>query len=284
MRVTDNGNGRVTDNVTGLMWQKCSAGQTNDASCTGTPTGYSWYEATGTADATYNPGGATDVCGSLNLGGQTDWRLPTKKELMSIVNYGTYGPAIDGTYFPNTAAASGYWSSTTSAGDASLAWGVGFGNGYGGGGGKTNGLHVRCVRGSEAPAPDFANNGNGTVTDNVTGLVWEQCSAGQSGADCGAGAAGTYTWQGALDYCNGLSLAGSSGWRLPNVKELESITDDSRYSPAIDGTYFPNTAASGCWSSTTYASSASDAWYVSFGDGYVYGYSKPYYRHVRCVR
>ena len=64
---------------------------------------YNWYQACGTYDATYNPT-SQNVCGSLNLGGYSDWRLPTKKELMSIVDYSIPypGPTINTTYFPNT--------------------------------------------------------------------------------------------------------------------------------------------------------------------------------------
>src|SRR5208283_3635428 len=98
MSYTDNGNGTVTDNVTGLMWQNQDDGNK-----------YNWYQATGTYDATYNPT-SQNVCGSLSLGGYSDWRLPAVMELMSIVNYGIPppGPTINTTYFPNTGAY--YWS------------------------------------------------------------------------------------------------------------------------------------------------------------------------------
>ncbi|MBI5675180.1 MAG: DUF4214 domain-containing protein [Nitrospirae bacterium] len=121
-------------------------------------------------------------------------------------------------------------------------------------------------------AAPFTNNGNGTVTDIRTGLVWQQ------------GEPGYMTWGSALSYCNGLSLGGSTDWRLPNSKELESITDDSRYNPAIDTNYFPNALASYYWSSTTYAGSPNGAWHVGFYYGYVNGYSKLNSNYVRCVR
>lgn len=72
---TGNGAGTVTDNNTGLMWQRQDDGAT-----------YTWYQASGTYDAAYNLEG-TDVCGSLALGGYTDWRLPTKKELADLVDH-----------------------------------------------------------------------------------------------------------------------------------------------------------------------------------------------------
>jgi len=75
MSYTNNGNGTVTDNNTGLVWQKCSVGQNNDLSCSGTAAIYNWYQATGTADSTYNPSGGTNVCGALNtsiFGGHSD--------------------------------------------------------------------------------------------------------------------------------------------------------------------------------------------------------------------
>lgn len=135
---TDNGNGTVTDNNTGLMWQEQDNGNT-----------YNWYKASGTYDATYNPS-SESVCGSLTLGGFSDWRLPTKKELITIVDYGIPypGPTIKTTYFPNTKS-SNYWSSTTYAYYPDYAWGVGFYNGSVYYGYKDYYLYVRCVRGGQ---------------------------------------------------------------------------------------------------------------------------------------
>ncbi|MBI5194934.1 MAG: DUF1566 domain-containing protein [Nitrospirae bacterium] len=265
MSFSDNGNGTVTDNNTGFMWQKCSVGQNNDATCSGTAVTYNWYQASGTYDSSYNPS-STDVCGSLVFGGYSDWRLPAKKELMSIVDYSIPdpGPTINTTYFPNTKS-SYYWSSATLAVYPSLAWGVGFD-------GKGANGYVRCVRGGQYPSQSFTDNGNGTVTDNKTGLVWQQ------------GEPGEMSWGSALSYCEGLSLGGSTDWRLPNIKELESLTDDTRYSPAINTTYFPNTISSYYWSSTTSASYPYYACDVYFFDGYVYRYYKDFNYYVRCVR
>jgi len=118
---TDNGNGTITDNVTGLIWQK------EDDN-----TQRTWSDA-----GTY--------CDNLTLGGQSDWRLPSKKELISIVNYGTYSPSINTTYFPNTNS-SVYWSSTTIAYNSSGAWIVLFNDGYVVIDYKSSSYYVRCVR------------------------------------------------------------------------------------------------------------------------------------------
>lgn len=121
-------------------------------------------------------------------------------------------------------------------------------------------------------ASDFADNADGTVTDGNTGLMWQQ------------GEAGLMTWEDAITCCEGLSLAGYADWRLPNIKELESITDDSLHNPAIDTNYFPEAHASSYWSSTTGAYGTSDAWDVSFYYGCVGNGSKSYTSYVRCVR
>ncbi|MBI4847020.1 MAG: DUF1566 domain-containing protein [Nitrospirae bacterium] len=149
MSFTDNGNGTLTDNNTGLMWQRCSIGQNNDEACSGTAATYNWYRASGTYNASYNPS-SQDVCGSLGLGGYSDWRLPSKKELITIVDYSIPypGPTINTAYFPNTKS-SYYWSSTTYAYDPGSAWYVVFGVGYVDDDGKGSYVYVRCVRGGQ---------------------------------------------------------------------------------------------------------------------------------------
>ncbi len=121
-------------------------------------------------------------------------------------------------------------------------------------------------------AGDYTAN-NGTVTDNDTGLIWQQQDGSSQGRN----------WEGAIAYCEGLSLANQTDWRLPNIKELESITDDSRAYPAIDP-IFTGAFVSDYWSSTTYASYSDYAWRVDFSYGGVYGSPKYYGLYVRCVR
>jgi hypothetical protein len=119
----------------------------------------------------------------------------------------------------------------------------------------------------------FVNNGDGTVTDGGTGLMWQRQDNGSA-----------YTWVNALAYCEGLSLGGQSDWRLPNIKELRSIVDDSRYNPAIDTSVFPGTSSSYYWSSSSYAHYAYDAWQVDFYSGGVLSNDKIYGLYARCVR
>jgi hypothetical protein len=132
----DNGNGTVTDNNTGLIWQKCSNGQNNDRVCSGTASVYNWYEATG------------DVCKALRTGGHSDWRLPSKNELATIVDRSApqSGPTIKASYFPGTIKA-GYWSSTADASKPDFAWLVDFVKGHViPAVNKKNHWYVRCVR------------------------------------------------------------------------------------------------------------------------------------------
>jgi hypothetical protein len=103
---------------------------------------------------------------------------------------------------------------------------------------------------SAAPA-GYIDNLDGTVTDNDTGLMWQKTPP------VGAFA---YTWQAALAYCENSSLAAYTDWRLPTAKELESLTDKSRYYPPIDP-YFPAcTGACYFWSSTTDAGNSVNTW------------------------
>jgi hypothetical protein len=147
-------------------------------------------------------------------------------------------------------------------------------------------LAQTCRDDIPASAPDsrFNANGDGTVTDRATGLIWKQCAEGLSGADCLTGSATTFTWQQALQHAEAAVFAGSALWRLPNKKELASLVEQRCYLPAINSRFFPNTPSSWFWSSSPTAGDASYAWYVAFGSGYVSGYSRGYASYVRLVR
>ena len=104
--------------------------------------------------------------------------------------------------------------------------------------------------------------------DNITGLVWEVKTSDGGVRDVGK----TYTWANAATYpgtVNGLALCGYTDWRLPTVRELLSLIDSNTNNPAIDRTYFPNTASATYWSSLTHAADASFSWFVRFSDGFV---------------
>lgn len=130
---------------------------------------------------------------------------------------------------------------------------------------------IMLFSGVDVIAGDFTDNGDGTVSDGSTGLMWQQAEGG------------SMDWEGAITYCEALSLAGYTDWRLPNIKELESITEDSLFYLAIDTNYFPDANAY-YWSSTTYASFSFLAWRVLFSGGSVRYDRKSWNRYVRCVR
>ena len=246
---TDLGSGVVRDNVTGLEWQQATA-----------PGTFTWQQA-------------LDYCAGLSLGGHDDWRLPTIQELSTLIDSSIPqpGPTINTIYFPDTIAFR-YWSSTTCAFVSEVwVWQVHFDNGYVDySTGTSVLLYVRAVRGGQSQN-NFIYNGDGTVTDTATGLMWQQTTA-----------PGTFTWEQALTYCENLTLAGKSDWRLPNRNELQTIVNYSS-SPA---SYF-GCVPSPYWSSTADAGGSYFAWYVNFNDGRVCGYghgdmSVSYY--IRAVR
>jgi hypothetical protein len=116
--------------------------------------------------------------------------------------------------------------------------------------------------------------GQVVVTDNATGLMWVS-----NGTSTGCYSGGTRTWAQAISFAEGLTFAGYSDWRLPNIRELQSIVDYGRTNPPINPTYFPNTA-SYYWSSTTSTYSTDVAWLgggftVSLEKGYMNGYVRP---------
>jgi uncharacterized repeat protein (TIGR01451 family) len=270
----------VTDNLTGLMWAK------NANLPGGTKT---WSQA-------------IDYVAGMNAGtysnfGYTDWRLPNVNELESLVNGAESNTAtwLNTQGFTNVQAYF-YWSSTTLAYGPGSALVVGMWLGVVDLGSKSDSYHryvwpvragqcgslvdsVICLpqtgqktsyytgddgdleEGSAWPAPRFNDHGDGTVTDNLTGLMWKKDANLPNG---------TMTWNEALDYCNNLTLAGYTDWRLPNRKELLSLIDYSRYDPALPLGYpFTNVRSYSYfyWSSTTYATYPDYAWIVFMWGG-----------------
>ena len=144
-----------------------------------------------------------------------------------------------------------------------------------------------------ATTAHLQDNGDGTVSDAKTGLVWKKCSEGQSwnaaSNSCDSSAV-TYNWQGALQQAQDVNAGlagenlGKTDWRVPNIKELASIVEQKCWSPAINVFVFPSTPSSSYWSSSPVAFGSNFAWYVYFG----YGNDNASYKndngYVRLVR
>ncbi len=283
LSVTDGGD-TITDNTSGLVWQRCSKGQSG-TSCTGV------------ADSTQIQSGAASYCAGLSLAGRT-WRLPSRRELLLFGDHERANPAVDdndvSNYYPNhpgNASPDFFWSSTadgTTPGnywlldlrDASTTSLIG-----------TSGRFTRCVSGNVLPAPAYTNRGDGTIYDSRTNLLWTQCSMDNTGtgtlldytASC-TGATGSRQWVNALSDCEALSLAGRTDWRLPSIRELSSLLSDSTTtSPLIDSSFFPNTSGAEYWSSTSSILSITSARHVSFGNGVLSGSGKANFYRLRCV-
>jgi hypothetical protein len=119
------------------------------------------------------------------------------------------------------------------------------------------------------PNSAYVDNGNGTVTDIETKLMWQQATAGKM------------TWYDAMSYCPDLSIADYTDWRLPTLDELKTLVDISwGYNLTINHTYFPDTVSSFYWSSTTNANLTSHAWGVDFS--FYYGHDSYDYKYVSC--
>lgn len=267
--MTDNGDGTVTDNLTGLIWEQKN--ETND------PLTYTYNDA-----AVY--------CENLSLGGFDDWRMPSRKEYATILNLGRLSPSLDTAYFPFFIRTNPtdiyYWTSSDYHDDPGQSWIMQLSFGIIDKGPKTSLYKVRCVRGTPDPAASYTANGNGTVTDNVTGLMWEQKTDDGGNRDKD----NTYTWKDALAYCENLVLGSVSDWRLPNPKELERLVDLSSSSPAIDTAYFPHTSSGYYWTSSTCTGCHKfKAFAYNFSDGELYfgvKYKDGNYpeNYARCVR
>ena len=146
---------------------------------------------------------------------------------------------------------------------------------------------VQCQNNLPPSNPNavYQDHGNGTVTDTRTGLMWQQCSEGQSWSPgtCSGSASG-FTWSQALARAEAATFAGHADWRVPNVKELSSLVEECRINPAINHALFPNTPSSYFWSASPNADTSSFAWGVYFLHGYAYYNPRSNDGHVRLVR
>jgi len=138
-----------------------------------------------------------------------------------------------------------------------------------------------------APNPDaYTDNLDGTVSDRVTHLMWQQ----QVPTTGGPSEDGNLTWGAASKYCAALSASGQDDWRLPSQIELVSLDDYSNMGqgqPSIDSTAFPDTPLAAFWSSTRLAGAETNAWAVYFDAGFTYAYDASdmgTVARVRCVR
>lgn len=252
-----NGNGTVTDTITGLMWQQTDGGEVTIEN-------------------------AQLYCDTLTLGSYTDWRLPNAHESFSILNHQYANPALDVTVFTTTLA--GYWwTSNRQANDSNKVWATNSGGGIGNhpktetisaGGSKR--FNVRAVREITTPMlipSQFTDNGNGTSTDNLTNLIWQKSPYTD-----------TLTWEQSLTYADTLSLTGISDWRLPNIKELQSINDETLINPSLNPSFFSVASAKKYWSSTTLPNQITNAWYMNTQFGITTYALKTLKQNLICVR
>ncbi|WP_437290887.1 DUF1566 domain-containing protein [Sorangium sp. So ce406] len=252
---SDVGGGVVRDNVTCLEWQQSPPSEA-----------YTWDQA-------------IRYCEDLTLGGHSDWRLPTRIEMTSIVDF-TRSPAIDTAAFPGARGGfhktSSDWILTIRQAGAGAgrdyAWAFNMSDGivsnaYS----KATAASLRCVRGDgegEAPSspavapPDqYAVVSAGEVMDKYTGLIWQQ---GYSPT--------TMSWADAASYCETLGL-NDHAWRLPSIRELATLVDEAQVAPSINRAMFPDTQYGArsndwYWGSHEAARNAPAAWALNFDDGF----------------
>lgn len=141
-----------------------------------------------------------------------------------------------------------------------------------------------------APTSAFTINGDGTVTHATTGLMWTQCNVGLAGAACASPASvaapTNFDWLAALTAAQNSAIGGYLDWRLPNLKELQSVVELNCANFAINQTVFPGTVTSSgrTWSSTTLATNAPLAWFVDFYDGTIDAVTKGSGYPIRLAR
>jgi hypothetical protein len=242
----DNGDGTVTDDVTGLMWiqNDVSQSQGKDAACA--------------------------YCESLEFAGYSDWRAPTIEELQTIIDYRYDSPAIDGSVFDTTAIGDSYWSSTPLPSIPDFAWGIYTSNGI------VDSLftnsYIRCVRG-DVLETTFVSNGDDETVTSSDGLVWSKQTSFSN-----------MNWEEANAYCSSLEAGGMSDWFLPTVEELRTVVAFDKVNPAIDTDLFEVPSGDAFyWTATEQAGLTGNAWQIKFNNGYTAPADKTSAGWVRCA-
>lgn len=253
----NNDDGTITDTITGLMWQKTDGG-----------------EMTFENALTY-----TDT---LTLGGFNNWRLPNAHEAFSILNLQNNNPALDVSFFTKTLAEY-WWTSNRQINDSTKIWVTNAGGGIGNhpksetiSAGGTKKIHVRAVRDIITPpilTNLYTDNFDGSITDNRTQLVWQKIPNSNP-----------MSWEAALQYAESLILGNDSNWRLPNIKELQSLNDESYINPSVNPSFFNNIGVRKYWSSTTQQNKVANAWYWNTQYGITTYDAKSNNNFVICVR
>ena len=272
----------VKDNVTGLVWEGKTA--------SGTRAGSNTYTNQG-GGATTDTSGYVATVNFLKLCGFTDWRLPTRLELQGLVDYGiSSGNMVNGSSFPNTAS-DNYWVADLQSDNDTRAWRVAFSDmgGHAGTSPRSTTYPVRLVRGSAPSGTRFTfstiaddrDAANNVVNDAWTGLQWRRCEERRvwNGSAC-TGTESAFTHEQALAHARL-----RTGWRLPNAKELASLTDLSVTSGTrIDPVAFPGASGNPFWSSSARLGDPANAWVVSFGNSFVGTSARTVTISVRLVR
>jgi len=141
---------------------------------------------------------------------------------------------------------------------------------------------------ASTPDSQLKDNGDGTITDTKTGLMWKQCVEGRLGKDCREGALVSLTWQQAKQRAksvnNGGGFAGHREWRVPTIKELNSLVERQCAEPAINLSRFPSTLDVSYWSSSVFEGNTDAAWTVVFKNGEAAWYFKDSAFLLRLVR
>jgi hypothetical protein len=217
---------------------------------------------------------ATAYCENNMFGGRTDWRLPTRLELLSTLDYGRSDPVFDTSFFDApTGTLRSFWTRNEHASSGADHWIV-HADGTMLARADVVATQTRCVRGPIF-APMLAELGGcAIIHDSVTGLSWQKYASGQ-----------ILGWTGALQHCESSGQDGFLDWRLPSVKELETIVNPAVLNPAVDANLFPGTPVELFWTSTPYVDNPANAWAVDFSDGAAVNDQPTSTPHrVRCVR